>query len=76
MKSYGAWLLSAFLVLALFSVAGCKRDPQVQKKHYVDKGSSYFQGRVSIARLRSNTKTPFKLTIDLPTRTSAWPNVS
>jgi Tfp pilus assembly protein PilF len=43
MKSRRSWLLSSFFLLTLFSVAGCKRDPQVQRKKFVDKGSSYFQ---------------------------------
>jgi tetratricopeptide (TPR) repeat protein len=41
MRVRSTWLLGVCLTLCL--VAGCKRDPQVQKKNYVDKGSSYFQ---------------------------------
>src|SRR6202050_1553447 len=41
MKAPMAWFLGASLVLCL--AVGCKRDPQVQKRNYFDKGASYFQ---------------------------------
>src|SRR5579871_953824 len=41
MKVRSTFLVATTLALSLF--AGCKRDPQVQKKNYVDKGFAYFQ---------------------------------
>jgi tetratricopeptide (TPR) repeat protein len=41
MKAPTAWFVGASLILCL--ALGCKRDPQVQKRNYVDKGASYFQ---------------------------------
>src|ERR1700689_401966 len=43
MRTRGTWLLWISLVLLLSAIAGCKRDPQVQKKKFADKASSYFQ---------------------------------
>ena len=37
------WLLWISLILLPCVAAGCKRDPQVQKKNFADKASSYFQ---------------------------------
>ena len=46
MKSRVAHLLSGMAVLPLLVVAGCKRDPQVQKRNLVEKGTSYYnQGK-------------------------------